>query len=291
MHVNEPDPHPSVRQRWLGERLMEMRLEAGHKSLTSAAKALKRSAPSISRLENGLVTLPVRDFPPILDGYGVTDTQTRERVLAIASEIQQERRGWWVEYADGLTPSYIDLVRLESTALTAKSWELQYIPGLLQTREYALDLGRALNQHEDEARLDQFVDARMNRQSVLAREENPLGLHAVLYEAILRQPVGAPAIFSRQLQHLLDRAEAPNISLQVLQQPCTPHPAMTGAFTLLELPSLTVAQVELMTSTVYVETEPDVSRYQQAWNDLLAQALNEEESRRLIEQTIDDLGV
>jgi len=99
--VSEASSGPSVRQRWLGERLMEMRLAAGHSSLSSAAKVLRRSAPSISRLENGQVVLPVRDFPPILDAYGVTDTQTRERILAVASEIQQERRGWWVEYADG----------------------------------------------------------------------------------------------------------------------------------------------------------------------------------------------
>ncbi|WP_157982531.1 helix-turn-helix transcriptional regulator [Nocardiopsis sp. FIRDI 009] len=288
--MNEPEPRPSVRQRWLGERLAEMRLAAGHTSLTSAAKALKRSAPSISRLENGLVVLPVRDFPPILDGYGVTDTRTRERILAIASEIQQERRGWWVEYADGLTPSYIDLVRLESTALSAQSWELQYIPGLLQTREYALNLGQALNQHDDRGQLEQFVDARMHRQSVLDRETGPLKLHAVLYEAILRQPVGTPDAFARQLRHLLERAEALNITLQALRQPCRPHSAMTGSFTLLELPSLTVAQVELLTSTVYVESEPDVARYQQAWNDLLAQALDPKESQRLIEQAIEDLG-
>lgn len=269
---------------------MEMRLEAGHRSLASAAKALKRSAPSISRLENGLVTLPVRDFPPILDGYGVTSTQTRERILAIASEIQQERRGWWVEYADGLTPSYIDLVRLESTALTARCWELQYIPGLLQTREYAVNLATALNQHESRHQLEQFVDARMNRQSVLEREDDPLNIHTVLYEAILRQPVSDPTAFARQLRHLLIKAEASNITLQVLRQPCDPHPAMTGSFTLLGLPSLTMAQVELMTSTIYVENEPDVARYQQAWNDLLAQALDTKESQNLIQQTIENLG-
>ncbi|WP_435112248.1 helix-turn-helix domain-containing protein [Nocardiopsis synnemataformans] len=290
MHVNEPDPQPSVRQRWLGELLMELRLEAGHRSLASAAKALKRSAPSISRLENGLVTLPVRDFPPILDGYGVTTTQTRERILAIASEIQQERRGWWVEYADGLAPSYVDLVRLESTALTARCWELQYIPGLLQTREYAVNLGMALNQHKNREQLEQFVDVRMNRQSVLSRENGPLSLHTVLYEAILRQPVGDPAAFARQLRHLLAKAETSNITIQVLRQPCSPHAAMTGSFTLLDLPSLTVAQVELMASTVYVENEPDVACYQQAWNVLLAQALSPEESQHLIEQAIEDLG-
>ncbi|MFI6577597.1 DUF5753 domain-containing protein [Nocardiopsis sp. NPDC050513] len=288
--MNESEPRPSVRQRWLGERLLEMRLTAGHTSLTSAAKTLKRSAPSISRLENGLVALPVRDFPPILDGYGVRDTRTRERILAIASEIQQERRGWWVEYADALTPSYIDLVRLESTALFGRSWELQYIPGLLQTREYALNLGLALNQHDDRGQLEQFVDVRMHRQSVLDRETGPLKLHTVLYEAILRQPVGAPNAFARQLRHLLERTEGPNITLQVLRQPSRPHAAMTGSFTLLDLPSLTVAQVELMTSTIYVESEPDVARYQQAWSDLLAQALDPKESQRLIEQMIEDLG-
>ena len=287
--MSEASSGPSVRQRWLGERLMEMRLAAGHSSLSSAAKVLRRSAPSISRLENGQVVLPVRDFPPILDAYGVTDTQTRERILAVASEIQQERRGWWVEYADRLAPSYIDLVRLEASARRANRREMHYVPGLLQTREYAVALGRALKQHHTEEELEQFVEARMNRQSVLERQNGPLHLHAVLYEAILTQPVGTPATFARQLQHLLVKSQMPNVTLQVLRQPSRPHASMTGSYTLLELPSLTVVQVELMTSTVYVEDESDVARYERAWNDLVDQALDVTESRRLIEQTIDHL--
>ena len=128
---------PSLRARWLGTKLAELRHHAGLKSLALAAEKTGRSTASLSRIENGVVYLPPRDLPPILDAYGVTDQRLRERLVIVAVEVQQERRGWWVDHGDLLSPSYLDLIRLEATATEIQTYETHFVPGLLQTEAYA----------------------------------------------------------------------------------------------------------------------------------------------------------
>jgi hypothetical protein len=87
-----------------------------------------RSTASLSRIENGVVYLPPRDLPPILDAYGVADQRLREQLMIVAVEVQQERRGWWVDHGDVLSPSYLDLILLEATATEIQTYETHFIP-------------------------------------------------------------------------------------------------------------------------------------------------------------------
>ncbi|MBC6459636.1 helix-turn-helix domain-containing protein [Actinomadura sp. HBU206391] len=278
---------PSLRQRWLGAKLADLRQQAGFTLLSDAAAKVGRSTASLSRIENGVVSIPPRDVPPILDAYGVRDPRLRERLMIVAAEIQQERRGWWVEHGDVLSPSYIDLIRLEASAREIWTYEVQIVPGLLQTDAYAR--AAALASWEPSAdELDEFVGVRMSRKAVLTRDE-PATLRVVLGEAALRNRLGGRDAFRAQLAHLRECAGRPNISLQILPFTDQPHPGISGAFTVLRLPSLDVAHVELMSSDAYIEDQDGVQQHVEAFKRLADLALSPAASERLISETIDKL--
>lgn len=272
---------PSLRARWLGAKLAELRLKADLKSLAAAADKAGRSTASLSRIENGIVYLPPRDLPPILDAYGVTDGSLREKLLVIAMEIQEERRGWWLDHDDVLSPSYLDLIRLEATAKEIQTYETHFIPGLLQTEAYASAAATASWEAASPQDLNEFVSIRMNRQKIFARDVL-VRLRVILSEAVLRHPVGGQQIFRDQLLRLGERAAAGEIALQVLPFGGQPHPGMAGAFTVLRLPSLDIVHVELMNSDAYIEDDASVAHYMTAFEQLSRLAATPDESEQLI---------
>ncbi|MEV6981454.1 helix-turn-helix transcriptional regulator [Sphaerisporangium sp. NPDC051017] len=279
---------PSLRQRWLGTKLAELRQQAGIASLAVAAEKCKRSTGSLSRIENGLVGVPPRDIPAILDAYAVTDLGVRERLMVVAAEIQQERRGWWVEHSDALAPSYMDLIRLEATATQIRTFETYLIPGLLQTEAYARVFVSAMRGLSSETELEEFVAVRMTRKAVLTRDE-PVVLRAVISEAALRHPIGGVEAFREQLQHLRECAAWPAVTVQILPFTDRPHPGMSGAFTILKLPQLDVAHIEAMNTDMYIEDEHAVGQYLHAYDRLCELALSPEDTDSLLTKMADTL--
>ncbi|GAB3474645.1 helix-turn-helix domain-containing protein [Nocardiopsis coralliicola] len=278
------DDAPSLRQRWLGERLGQLRHDVAM-SLAQAATATERSTASLSRIENGLVALRPRDVRPILDAYRVTDTDLRETIIAVAGEIQTERRGWWVDHHDHVSPGYLDLLRLEGTATAIGVYATGVIHGLLQHPDYARAAVAATGDFPSEQALEDFLALRTQRQKILTREDDAVPLHAVLHESLLHQPLGGTKVFQRQLDHLLECANRSTITVQVLPMGAE-HPALAGAFTLLSLARLDVVHVELMTSDVYVEDAAGVARYREAFSTLASLAHGPDDSAALIAETI-----
>jgi len=173
---------PSVRARRLARSLKEARQRAGLTAVQAAAR-LGWSQPKISHIENGRTKPGVEDVEVMLTLYGITSPE-RDALLTLTREA--ERRGWWTNYADVFTGSY---VALEDEASLIREWEPQFVPGLLQTQDYAREVIRAGRPHVDEHELRRRVMARMARQTLLRREPEPPHLHAVLDEAILRRPM------------------------------------------------------------------------------------------------------
>ncbi|TDQ52231.1 helix-turn-helix domain-containing protein [Actinorugispora endophytica] len=277
---------PSLRQRWLGARLAELRREKAF-SLQEASRRAERSIASLSRVENGLVALPPRDVRPLLDAYGISDTDLRETLISVAGEVQAERRGWWVEHDDALSPSYLDLVRLEAAATGIHTFENGVFPGLLQHPDYAHAAVRATGSVDlTDEELDHFVSVRRQRQQVLTRDEDPVAFHAVLHESLLHQRLGGSEVFAAQLGHMLECAQRPNITVQILPLETSAHPALAGPFTVLSMARLDFVHVELMTSDVYIEDPASVRRYQDAFATLGDLALGPAESTRLIADKI-----
>jgi hypothetical protein len=212
----------------------------------------------------------------------------REKLMIAAVEVQQERRGWWLDHGDALSPSYLDLIRLEDTAAEIRTYETHFVPGLLQTEAYTRAVAAASWEPESEARLDEFTAVRMNRKTILARDE-PIDFKVILSEAVLRHPVGGADVFGEQLQYLRACSTLRNICIQVLPFAGRPHPGMAGAFTALRLPSLDVVHVELMNSDAYIEDDVLVDQYLRAFEQLRGLALEPAESEEVIVQAIDTL--
>jgi len=273
---------PSLRQRWLGAKLAELRVQAGFASMTETASVIGRSPASLSRIENGAVAIRPRDVSPILDAYRVENVEVRDRLMVVAAEIQQERRGWWCEYSDLLPPSHIDLIRLEATARAIQTYEMQLIPDLLQTEAYARAAALA---HWDLApgQLERFVDVQMRRQKGLAGED-PLTLRVVLDEAALRTSLGGVEIFRDQLAHLRECAARPNVTLQVVPSTTGAHRGKASAFSILRLPTLDAVHITLLNSDIYAADDGSVQRYLTVFDTIAALALDPAESNTSIEE-------
>jgi transcriptional regulator with XRE-family HTH domain len=251
---------PTVQRLLVGAKLRRLRTDMGL-SREEAAQAIRASEWKIHRLENGQVGFKERDIIDLLRLYGITDPDEIDELLTMAREANTP--GWWQHYGDVLPQWFRTYVDLESAAALIRTYEGQFVPGLLQTDDYmrAVIHGAHLDESSDE--VGRRVRLRMARQTLLTREHPPR-LWAVVDEAALRRPVGGPGVMRGQLERLLDATKLPNVTLQILPFDAGAHPAMVGAFSILrfadrELPD--VVYLEHLTNAVYLDKRAEVERY------------------------------
>ena len=185
------------------------------------------------------------------------------------------------------------MIALEAAAESVLFYHPSLVPGLLQTEAYMEEIVRSSLLVEPPGVVSQRVEVRLTRQAVLTREEDPLGLTAVLDEAGLRRPVGGPEVMREQLLHLAEMSARPNITLQVLPLAKGSHPAMAGGFTILRFPGVIesgVVYLDNMTSDIFVESEAEVYHYRLAFDRLRDTALEPRQSVTLITQIADQLN-
>lgn len=280
---------PTVRTRQLGGTLRRAREQSGLK-IDDVADGLGWPASKVSRIELGRLGVKPSDLDELLDACHITDPAKRDVLHRIARHGRQ--RGWWQTYRDIISPAYADLISLEDSATSMRTYQATLIPGLLQTAAYARATIEAIRMDSQPEEVDALVEVRRARQSVLSRRE-PLELWAVIHEAALRPRVRSdPHMMKEQLQTLLDKQRLPHVSIQVLPLDAPPHVGMSGSFTMLGFPEtadLDVVLVESLTSALYVEDTAEVSRYGSAFERLRAHALPFDESADLIEQLKDTI--
>ncbi|MFJ6212508.1 helix-turn-helix domain-containing protein [Streptomyces sp. NPDC092296] len=271
--------NPTVRRRRLGAELRRLREQ---KAMTAeeVAGRLMVSQSKISRLENGRRSISQRDVRDLCDVYGVQDELLRESLMAMAKESRQ--RGWWHAFGDIPYSVYIGL---EAEASAVRNYESSFVPGLLQTPEYAQAVVMGIQPDTDLEAVQRRVEVRMQRQQRL-RGADPLeNFWAVVDEAALRRVVGSREVMAAQLAHLADVCEEPHVNLQVIPFEKGAHPGMTGAFSILEFPEsadTAVVYLEGVTSDLYLEKEADVHRYTGLYDHLMAAALSVTDTRSLI---------
>ncbi|MEU5701861.1 helix-turn-helix domain-containing protein [Streptomyces aurantiacus] len=280
-----PTVKPStVLGRQLGDELRRFREEAGV-SMAEAAEALDCTKGKISRLENGHVPVRTPDLAALMHAYRVQDPETRDRLGAIALRANRRRReGWWHQYGSVLGDSYRDQIELEAICDSVRTYEVQLIPGLLQTAEYGRAVTVASRAWRTAEEIDQFVQVRLARQQRLTGDE-PMELWAVLAEGVLRQHVGGPSVMHAQLEQLAAMAERPNITVQVLPFSRGAHSGMFGPYLLLSFPqvtSLDLVLTETPTGNIWMEREPEVAYYRGLFDDARTTALPPTESLALI---------
>ena len=252
----DESPGPTVLRLMLGSRLRHLR-EAKGITPHEAARAIRATDSKISRIELGRSPVREIDAEDLLTLYGVTDPVEREDLLTLAAQAGQ--RGWWHRYGD-LVPDWLQTyIGLEQAARSIRTYESQFIPGLLQTDGYAAALmGLAdLPAGETERRVE-LRGARQRR-----FREGDLYLWAVVDEAVLRRQVGGPAVMRQQLKHLLAASARPNLTLQVMPFNSPGH-AAPGGFSIIRFESPKVPDmvyVEHLTSALYLDKQAEVDAY------------------------------
>jgi transcriptional regulator with XRE-family HTH domain len=254
----------------LGGHLRRLREEAG---LTTerAAASIRGSHSKISRMEHGRVGFKERDIADLLTLYGVGPGEEREALLNLAREASTP--GWWQGYAD-ILPHWVEpYFGLEAAASFIREYELQMVPGLLQTEDYARAVIRLGNLLSDEE-VNRRTQARISRQRILHRE-NPPRVWAVLDEGALSRIIGGRDVMRSQLRHLIEMCEHPAVTLQILPFSAGAHRAMGGPFTILRYtePDLRdVVFIEQLTSALYLDKPSEVDSYLEVMEEVCLQA-------------------
>ncbi|MEV7122389.1 MULTISPECIES: helix-turn-helix domain-containing protein [Kitasatospora] len=277
--------NPTVRRRRLGAELRRLR-ELRGMTAEEVAGRLMVSQSKISRLENGRRSISQRDVRDLCDVYQVEDERVRNGLMEMAKESRQ--RGWWHEFGDIPYSVYIGL---EAEASSIRAYESSFVPGLLQTPEYAEAVVTGTQPDTDPAAIRRRVEVRLKRQHRIHGEDQIGSLWVVVDEAVLRRQVGGPQVMAAQLYQLVELGERPNINLQVIPFSHGAHPGMTGTFSLMEFPESadsTVVYFEGVTSDLYLEKEADVRRYTNLYDHLRAAALSVTESRSMITQLAEE---
>ncbi|MFF0294295.1 helix-turn-helix domain-containing protein [Kitasatospora sp. NPDC004615] len=271
--------NPTVRRRRLGAELRRLR-ELRGMTAEEVAGRLMVSQSKISRLENGRRSISPRDVRDLCEVYEVEDERVRNGLMEMAKESRQ--RGWWHEFGDIPYSVYIGL---EAEASSIRAYESSFVPGLLQTREYAEAVVAGTQPDTDPAAIHRRVEVRLKRQLRIHGDDQLGSLWVVVDEAVLRRQVGGPRVMAEQLFQLVELGERPNINLQVIPFKHGAHPGMTGTFSLMEFPESadsTVVYFEGVTADLYLEKEADVRRYTNLYDHLRAAAMSVTESRSMI---------
>lgn len=262
------DLGPTVLRMALGLQLRALREQAGV-SREAAGDLVRGSVAKISRMELGRVRVKERDIADLLTLYGKTDPGERDQLLDLAQRANQ--RGWWHRYADVLPGWFETYLGLEQASSLIRTYECQFVPGLLQTPDYARAVIRL--GHSDAKEVERRVELRQRRQQVLGGPTAPT-IWAVVDEAALRRPLTNPDLARAQLTHLVELAQRPNINIQIAPFARGGHPAAGGSFTILRFaePTLSdVVYIEQLTSALYLERRADIDHYLMVMDRLCAQ--------------------
>lgn len=278
---------PTARRMVLGNQLRRLR-EAADISRDEAGYHIRGSGSKISRLELGRVSFKERDVVDLLTYYGVTEEDERAAFLDMVRQSNQP--GWWHRYNDLMPSWFQDYVGLEESTSRLQTYEVQFVPGLLQTEDYARAVTRGGKSHVSDAEVERRVTLRLQRQRLLSHPQAPR-LWAVLDEAVLHRPVGGKEVLREQLDHLLDLVRWPTIALQVLPFRIGSH-AAEGAFTLLrfnepELPD--IVYLEHPSGALYLDKPDEIEIYSQIAHQLAVQAETPDASRRMLERIRSEL--
>jgi transcriptional regulator with XRE-family HTH domain len=275
---------PVVLRILLGAELRRLREIAGI-TPQQAAREIAASESKISRMERGRNALKYDDVAELLFFYGVSDETVREELLSLARRANQP--GWWHSYHDVLPDWFQPYVGLEAAAARIRSYEAHYIPGLLQTPDYAAAV-IALDGFPPEE-VERRVGLRHARQRRF--HDGAVRLWVVIDEAALRRRFGGIDVMRGQLEELSAATKLPNLTLQVNPFTSGGHTALNG-FSILRFPDrqmTDVIYVEQLTNALYLDKREEVDAYTLAMDRLSVISVSPDESVEIINRIRDDL--
>ncbi|MEV7118739.1 helix-turn-helix domain-containing protein [Kitasatospora griseola] len=282
MTTVQPGGGSMVRRILLGSQLRRLR-EGCAISREDAGYAIRASESKISRMELGRVSFKERDVADLLSLYGLSGGAERETLLALVREANKS--GWWHSYNDVLPNWFQTYMGLEEAAALIRTYEVQFVPGLLQCDEYARAIFAQNRPALADDEIERRVALRARRQKLLTEGRGPK-LWAVIDEAALRRPVGGPEVMRAQLEHLVDLAQLPSVVLQVMPFRFGAHAGESGAFSVLRFPEQDLPDVvylEQLTSALYLDKRDDVDEYVQVMERLCVDSLTPQQTLDLLQ--------
>ncbi|MER7409658.1 helix-turn-helix domain-containing protein [Streptomyces cacaoi] len=268
---SEPLPGPTALRIILGVRLRRLRQDLDI-TREDAGRAIRGSHAKITRLERGQVGAKERDLRDLLTLYGVHDPDKRAEFFEMARHANSA--GWWHRYSDVVEEWFELHLGLEEAASMIRTYEVQFLPGLLQTEDYAYAVSKLGYPNTEARKIARLVELRMMRQQMVLDREEPPRLWAVVDEAVVRRPFGGTEVMRAQLEHLLTMAERPEITLQVapfaVSSAAVGSPVTILRFADPDLPDK--VYMEHLTSAVYLDKQEEIDQYTLIMDRLSAEA-------------------
>ncbi|WP_235883481.1 helix-turn-helix domain-containing protein [Saccharopolyspora elongata] len=277
-------PDPKVLKIQIGIELRRLRENAGH-TAAEAAEALGGAVPKISKIENGKQAATPEEVEKLADLYG-TPAKRRKYLANLAAQVPKRSRRRTM-YRDAVPDWVQRFFALESEATEMKIYEVELITGLFQIEDYARATLLAWEPAADPRLVESHVKTRMERQAVLARTDPALDLHVVLSESALHRVQGSQDVMARQLNHLLEVSELPNVRLQVLPFDAN-RIAVTSSAALMHLSDqqLSTVYLEDFLGATYLWEPEEYTRYSVIFERLSNAALPVPKTRQLIARVL-----
>jgi transcriptional regulator with XRE-family HTH domain len=283
----QPGSGPTVLRILLGSQLRMLREVKGI-TREEAGYAIRASGSKISRMELGRVSFKERDVTDLLKLYGVDEDET---ATLVALAIQANSPGWWHKYGDVLPDWFQVYVGLEEAASLIRLYEVQFVPGLLQTADYARAVVRLGQPGAAPEEIERRISLRMGRQELLTKPGGPR-LWAIVDEAALRRPIGGKEVMREQLVQLIEATNEPQVTLQVMPFRSGGHAAEAGAFTVMRFPEADLPDVvylEQLTSALYLDKRDDVEKYTEVMERLSVESESPERSVDILSGMLEEV--
>jgi transcriptional regulator with XRE-family HTH domain len=289
LSIAEAASGPTVLRMLLGGQLRKLREAAGI-TPDQAGYEIRASRSKISRLEHGRVSFKERDVADLLSLYGVADSGQRRHLMMLAERANDT--GWWARYDDVLPDWFETYVGLEQATSLIRTYELQFVPGLFQTEDYARAVTVLGHRAAPAEEIERRVSLRLKRQEILSRAEPVPKVWAVIDESALRRPLGGREVMRTQLRHLIEVTESPQVTLQIMPFDRGGHSAAGGSFAILrfadsDLPD--IVYIEQLTGALYLDRPEELDHYREVMNSLSAEAETPAESMRQLTSLIETI--
>lgn len=278
---------PTVRLRRLAAELRRLRNAADLTREDVSDKTGINNA-TLYRIETARARPQMRTLTTLLHLYEV-DHDQREYLTGLCREAATQ--GWLRPYHSELPEEYTAYISFEDEAQGVRNYESLFIPGLLQTEEYARAVVRGVLPSATDDEVEDRITARMARQDVLTKA-TPLKIWAVLDEAALRRVVGGTDIMRGQLDHLANVIKTPNVTFQVIRFGAGAHPGMPGQFVLMDFADpvdTDLIYIDSMAGDLFLEADADVARYRAVFDNLVAVAASPNDSASLVAEIASEL--
>jgi transcriptional regulator with XRE-family HTH domain len=285
---------PFILRRRLRTELIAARVA---KNLTQqqVAEAMDWSMSKMNRIEKAKSGIGTNDLKELLRLYDITGKEPTEYLLGLGREARKSP--WWASYSDVAPAELLELMNYESASSAINQFETMFVPGILQTEDYASAVLRAfyndkVTDENSAERASRLIHLRTKRVELLTSKNAP-EFSFVLDESVIRRPVGSTSIMSQQLQHLVNVMELPNVAIQVAPFSIGLYPGMNGAFELVhfeDTPGDDVVFLEGTDGDLISDKPEKTNHYLEAFRQITSVSLSRSDSVDRLLKAAGDLG-